>query len=186
MNKKLLKTIALIMIMLLAVVALAGCGKEEKDELAGLPVYTADEDMTGYKVCNEVEGVEFYYPENYVSRGTSKQPIYADPEILGASVNLASSTFPSAYTFEGYIDASIESVKKQMKINGDIEKEYINLNGNKACKITYVATSAGQTMKLSQVVIVKDTKAYALTIGSFEDDFENLTPKMEKMIKSFK
>lgn len=185
MNKKLVKVIALMMIMLLAVVTLAGCGNNSND-LSGLKSYTADEDMTGYKKCSEMEGVEFYYPENYVSRGTSKQPIYTDPEILGASVNLATSTYPSAYSFEEYIDASIEAVKKQMTINGDVEKEYINLNGNKACKITYVASSQGQTMKLSQVVIVKDTKAYALTLGSLENDFEAFTPKMEKMIKSFK
>lgn len=186
MNKKLVKAIALMMIMLLAVVTLTGCGNDNKDELSGLKVYTADEDMTGYKKCSEMEGVEFYYPENYTSVGKATQPIYMDPEILGASVNLASSTYPSAYEFEGYIDASIASVKNQMTIKGDIEKEFINLNGNKACKLTYVATRQGQTMKLTQVVFVKGEKAYALTMGSLEKDFEALTPKMEKMIKSFK
>lgn len=185
--KKSMKLIVLMIIMVMGVVTLAGCGKtEETDNLSGLAVYTADEDMTGYKKCEDMAGVEFYYPDNYISAGKSTQPTFADPEIIGASVNIVSQAFPSSLTFEGYIDTSIASVKKQMTIEGDINKEYINLNGRKAAKLDYKATASGNTMVLSQVVILKDSKVYLLTVGSLEKDAESFKPKMEKMIKSFK
>lgn len=190
MNKKLTKWIVLALIMVVTLVTLAGCGKTAEDKktdaLEGLAVYTQDEDMTDYTKCTEMEGVEFYYPAGYVSVGKTTQPMYMDPEILGASVNLVSSEFSSAFTFEGYIDASILGVKNQMSVEGDIQKEYINLNGQKAAKLTYTATSEGQKMTLTQVVIVKGDKAYILTLGSLVQDAEKFAPKAEKMVKSFK
>ena len=162
MNKKLFKSIALMIIMVMAVVALTGCSKDE------------------------VAGVEFYYPENYVSVGTDTQPLFMDPEIVGASVNLVTADMPDAMTFDGYIEASILGIKNQMTVEGDINKEYVNVNGVKAAKLDYVATSSGQTMALTQVAIEKSGKVYVLTAGSLKDDAEAMQPKIENMIKSFK
>lgn len=189
MNKKLMKLTILAIIMVVGVLALTGCANKEnteKNELEGLAVYTAEEDYTGYTKCEEMAGVEFYYPSNYVSVGKSTQPMYMDPDVLGASVNIVSSNMVSSMTFEGYIDASILGIKKQMTVEGDISKEYINLNGVKACKLDYIATSQGQTMKITQVALVKDSKVYILTLGGLKDDAETLQPKIDKMIKSFK
>lgn len=193
MNKKAIKVTILAIIMILAVLVLTGCtnplNKEEnaqKNELEGLAVYTAGEDYTGYTKCEEIAGVEFYYPSNYVSVGKSTQPMYMDPDILGASVNIVSADMVSSMTFEGYIDASILGIKKQMTVEGDVNKEYINLNGVKAGKLDYVATSQGQTMKITQVAILKDSKIYILTLGGLKEDAEELQPKIDKMIKSFK
>ena len=156
--KKTMKMFMLIAVMLIVTLTLTGCGNtNENDNLEGLAVYTMDEDMT-----------------------------YMDPEILGANVNVASDNFPSSYSFENYVDASIVGIKAQMQISGDINKEYINLNGRKAVKLEYVATQSGYTMKCTQVLVVKDKKAYALTVVSLEKDAEALQPKLDKMIKSFK
>lgn len=185
--KKLMKLIVLMIIMVMGVVTLTGCGNEAKtDDISGLAVYTADENMEGYTKCEAMEGIEFYYPSNYTSVGKAEQPTYMDPEILGASVNLVSEKFPSSFTFEGYIDASIVGVKQQMTIEGDINKEYINLNGTKAAKLDYVATSQGQKMQVQQVIILKNDKVFLLTAGSLVKDKDAFAPKMEKIIKSFK
>lgn len=189
MNKKIMKLTVLAIIMVIGVLALTGCANKEntqKSELEGLTVYTAEEDYTGYTKCEEIAGVEFYYPANYVSVGKSTQPMYMDPDILGASVNIVSADMVSSMTFEGYIDASILGIKKQMTVEGDVNKEYINLNGVKACKLDYIATSKGQTMKITQVALLKDSKVYILTLGGLKDDAEELQPKIDKMIKSFK
>ncbi len=188
--KKSIKALTLMLILVIAVVTLTGCSQtneEKNNDLEGLAVYTASEDMTGYTKCEEIAGVEFYYPSNYLSVGKASQPMYMDPEIQGASVNLVSDNFPSSFSFEGYIDASILGIKNQMTVKGDINKEYINLNGVKAGKIEYVASTDGTNyLKLTQVVIVKESKAYILTIGALEDDYEALQPKLEQMVKSFK
>lgn len=185
--KKLMKLIVLMIIMVMGVVILTGCGKEANtDDISGLAVYTADENMEGYTKCEAMAGVEFYYPSNYKSVGKATQPQYMDPDIFGASVNIVSQTFPSSLTFEGFIEASIAGVKQQMTIEGDIKTEYINLNGRKAAKLDYKATSQGQTMVVTQVVILKDTKVYLLTAGSLEKDVDAFAPKMEKIIKSLK
>lgn len=183
--KKTMKMLMLIAIMVIVALTLTGCGNTN-DNLEGLAVYNMDEDMTGYTKCTDVEGIEFYYPSNYTVKEQSGQKAYMDPEILGANVNVASDNFPSAYTFENYVDASIVGIKAQMKISGDINKEYINLNGRKAVKLEYVATQSGYTMKCTQVLVVKDKKAYALTIVSLEKDAAALQPKLDKMVKSFK
>ena len=73
-----------------------------------------------------------------------------------------------------------------MTIEGDINKEYINLNGRKAAKLDYVATSQGQKMQVEQVIILKDDKVFLLTAGSLVADKDAFAPKMEKIIKSFK
>lgn len=189
--KKSIKMMSLLLILVIAVVTLTGCSMNNQEatnkELEGLPVYTASDDMTGYTKCDKIEGIEFYYPSNYLSVGKDTQPMYMDPEIQGASVNLVADDFPSTFTFEGYVDASIIGIKGQMKIKGDVNKEYINLNGTKAAKLEYVAsTNSSDYMKLTQVVVVKESKAYILTIGALENDYEKLQPKLEQMVKSFK
>lgn len=194
MKKNLTKSIILMIIMVMAIVTLTGCSAlpqisdgTAKDELEGLTVVTADEDMEGYTKCEAMEGVEFYYPSNYKSVGKAEQPMYMDPDILGASVNIVSEKFPSAYTFEGYIEASIIGIKQQMTIKDDeVKTEYINLNGRKAAKLSYTATSQDQTMIITQMAIVKDSKVYILTVGGLEKDAESIQPKMDKIIKSFK
>ncbi len=195
--RKILKKSILLVIIVLALVTLTGCSfnfgglngqtaNEQAKDIEGLPVYTADEDMTGYTKCEEMEGIEFYYPSNYMSVGKAEQPMYMDTEILGASVNLVSSEFPSAFSFEGYVDASVLGIKEEMEINGDVETEYINLNGVRAAKLEYTTNVEEESMKVVQVLVLKDEKAYILTIGGYEDDFAELQPKMDKMIKSFR
>ena len=193
MKKNLTKSIILMIIMVMAIVTLTGCSalpnaeKTSKDELEGLTVVTADENMEGYTKCEAMEGVEFYYPSNYKSVGKATQPMYMDPDIAGASVNIVSEAFPSRYTFEGYIEASIIGIKQQMTIkDNEVKTEYINLNGRKAAKLSYTATSQGQTMTITQMAIVKDSKVYILTVGGLEKDAESLQPKMENIINSFK
>lgn len=194
MKKNLKKSIVLMIIMIMAVVTLTGCSAipqasegTAKDELEGLTVVTADEDMEGYTKCEAMEGVEFYYPSNYVSVGKEEQPMYMDPDIAGASVNIISEAFPTQFTFEGYIDASIIGIKQQMTIkDNEVKTEYINLNGRKAAKLSYTATSQDQTMIITQMAIIKDSKVYILTVGALEQDAESIQPKMEKMMKSFK
>lgn len=194
MKKNLTKSIILMIIMVMAIVTLTGCSAlpqisdgTAKDELEGLTVVTADEDMEGYTKFEAMEGVEFYYPSNYVSVGKAEQPMYMDPDIPGASVNIVSEEFPTRFTFEGYIEASIIGIKQQMTIKDDeVKTEYINLNGRKAAKLSYTATSQDQTMIITQMAIVKDSKVYILTIGGLEKDAESIQPKMDKIIKSFK
>lgn len=193
MNKKVLKITTLTIIMIIAVLALTGCANplnkegNSKNDLEGLAVWSSEGiDYSDYTKCDKMSGIEFYYPSNYTSVGKSTQPMYMDPDILGASVNLVSSDMSKAMTFEGYIDASIAGIKRQMSIQGDVSKEYINLNGVKAAKLEYTATSEGQTAKLTQVAIVKNSKVYILTLGGLATDAEALQPKIEKMIKSFK
>ncbi len=68
----------------------------------------------------------------------------------------------------------------------EVKTDYINLNGRKAAKLSYVATSEDQTMIITQMAIVKDSKVYILTVGGLEKDAERIQPKMDKIIKSFK
>ncbi|MBO5478837.1 MAG: DcrB-related protein [Clostridia bacterium] len=188
--KKLTKLSILAMMMLVAVMLLTGCANnvlttDEKDSVSGLAVYT-EEETPDYVTFDKIEGVEFKYPSNYKSIGKESLPMFMDPDVAGATINIVTSDFPSALTFEGYVDASIPGIKSQMDIEGDIKTEYINLNGKKAARLDYVATSRGQTMSITQILIKKDDKAYILTLGSLKADKDKVSEKYEKIIKSFK
>lgn len=185
----------LAIIMLIAVMLLTGCGNndtktgEKGDSLDGLAVYTAEE-TPDWSTFDEMSGIEFKYPANYKSIGTSSMPMYMDPEVVGATLNVVTSSFPSSLSFEGYVDASIPGIKTQMTINGDIKVDYINLNGQKAAKLDYEATSEGQTMSITQVLVKKDGKAYILTLGMLKADKDantsGINERFEKIVKSFK
>lgn len=185
--KKLTKLGLLAIILLAAVIILTGCANQETEEenLEGLAVYTAEE-TPDYTTFDQVAGIEFKYPSNYNSIGKESLPIFADPDIQGATINFVTSDFPSVLTFEGYVDASIPGIKKQMDIEGEVNKEYINLNGRKAARLDYTAASNGYKMNITQVLIKKDDKAYVLTLGALESDKEAVSEKFEKIIKSFK
>lgn len=187
--KKLTKLSLLAIIMLVVVMLLTGCANNQvdkkEDDLAELPVYTAEE-TPDWATFNEVSGVEFKHPSNYQSIGQESLPILMDPDVPGATVNIVTTEFPSVLTFEGYVDASIPGIKSEMDIQGDIKKEYINLNGTKAARLDYVATSEGHTMSLTQILIKKEDTAYVLTLGCLEKDKDAVSEKYEKIIKSFK
>lgn len=193
MNKK---STQILIIVIAAVIAVGIIGysvwqqqnkEKEANSTDGLAVYTENvQDTEGYKTFTEFTGVTFKYPSNYVSVGKSTNPIYMDPEVSGASVNILQSTIPSAYTFEGYVQASIPGIKSQMTISGEVNTEYINLNGRKAAKLDYVAVGSTGNVKITQLLIEKDGKAYILTLGSLEKDAEAVKTKFNNIIKSFK
>ena len=191
--KKLTKLGLLAVIMLITVMLLTGCGQQgeeqKKDELEGLAVYT-EEETSDYTTFTEMAGVEFKYPSNYKSIGTESMPMYMDPDVAGATLNVVTSSFPSSLSFEGYVEASIPGIKSQMTIEGDVNVDYINLNGQKAAKLDYVASSQGQTMCVTQVLIKKNGNAYILTLGMLKSDKDantsGINEKYEKIIKSFK
>lgn len=187
--KKQTKLALLAVIMLVAVLILTGCGLtdkgDSKDELSGLEVYT-EEETPDYATFDEIEGITFKYPSNYKSIGKESMPMYMDPDVAGATINVVTSDFPSSLTFEGYVEASIPGIKQKMTINGDINTKYINLNGQKAARLDYEASSSGVTMNITQVLIKKDGKAYILTLGALTSDKDKVSEKFEKIIKSFK
>ncbi len=184
----------LAIIMLIAVMLLTGCGNNDtttggKGELDGLTVYTAEE-TPDWSTFDKISGIEFKYPSNYKSIGTESMPMYMDPDVAGATLNVVTSSFPSSLSFEGYVEASIPGIKSQMTIEGDVNVDYINLNGQKAAKLDYVASSQGQTMCVTQVLIKKNGNAYILTLGMLKSDKDantsGINEKYEKIIKSFK
>lgn len=184
----------LAIIMLIAVMLLTGCGNNDtteggKGELDNLTVYTAEE-TPDWSTFDKISGIEFKYPANYKSIGTSTMPMYMDPDVAGATLNVVTSSFPSSLSFEGYVDASIPGIKSQMSINGEVNVDYINLNGQKAAKLDYEATSQGQTMSITQVLIKKNGNAYILTLGMLKADKDantsGINEKFEKIVKSFK
>ena len=87
--KKLTKLGLLAVMMLVVVMLLTGCAnkQEEKDNLEGLAVYTAEE-TPDYKTFDQIEGIEFKYPSNYTSVGEESLPIFIDPDVPGATIKI--------------------------------------------------------------------------------------------------
>ncbi len=177
----------LIIIIVVAIIVVGGFfvfKNVQENDISKLEVYNYEEDPN-YTKCTEIEGVEFSYPSNYESYGNSTQPTFRDPDIVGASVNLVSENAQNL-SLENYIKASMETVKSSLDVQGDIQEQYINLNGTKAAKIEYIAKQNNVDIKLTQVAIIKSGNAYILTIGCLPDDSEKIQEKEDKIIKSFR
>lgn len=145
-------------------------------------------DLNGYSVYTHSSGVQFAYPEAWRSLSTSlDKPVFANSE-NGTNVNLLSETVPTGYDLTSYIDASISGIKTQMgdKLDGDINRQNIKLNGKDASIITYTMTQSNSKVKIKQVCFIDDTTAYILTTAALETNYTQDSEIIDNIISSFK
>lgn len=145
-------------------------------------------DLNGYSVYTHSSGVQFAYPEAWRSLSTSlDKPVFANSE-NGTNVNLLSETVPTGYDLTSYIDASISGIKTQMgdKLDGDINRQNVKLNGKDASIITYTMTQSNSKVKIKQVCFIDDTTAYILTTAALETNYTQDSEIIDNIISSFK
>lgn len=145
-------------------------------------------DLTGYTTYIHPSGVQFSYPENWKSLGTSdSKPIFANSE-NGTNVNLLSETMPAGYDLKSYMDKSISNLKTQLagQIKGDINQNYVNLNGKDASIITYTMVQSNTNVSIKQACFIDDNTAYILTIASLENNDNESSEITNNIINSFK
>lgn len=145
-------------------------------------------DLTGYTVYTHSSGVQFAYPETWKSLSTSSsKPVFSNSE-NGTNVNLLSETVPTGYDLKSYMNASISNVKTQMsnKLDGDIENQYVKLNGKDASIITYILTQNNTKVRIKQVCFIDDNTAYILTTAALEDNYSQDSEIINNIISSFK
>lgn len=145
-------------------------------------------DLNGYSIYTHSSGVQFAYPETWRSLGAS-----SDKSIFGSSetrtnVNLLSETVPTGYDLTSYMDASISNIKTQMsdKIDGDISRQNVKLNGRDASIITYTMTQSNTKVKIKQVCFIDNNTAYILTTAALEDNYTQDSEIIDNIISSFK
>ena len=186
MKKDILKKSLIVLIMLISVVVLSGCGNNNgenntnnennsttTDDLSSLPVYNMEtvENYTEYK--DEASGAIVNYPSGWETLDQDGQKLFRDSTLTGASLNINSADIPEAMLFDAFIGASIEGIKQQMTIDGDVKQEWINLNGRKAAKIDYAAKQTDSTnVTIEQIVFIENNKAYISTIAVLSDNYD--------------
>ena len=200
MKKDILKKSLIVLIMLISVVVLSGCGNNNgenntnnennsttTDDLSSLPVYNMEtvENYTEYK--DEASGAIVNYPSGWETLDQDGQKLFRDSTLTGASLNINSADIPEAMSFDAFIGASIEGIKQQMTIDGDVKQEWINLNGRKAAKIDYAAKQTDSTnVTIEQIVFIENNKAYILTIAVLSDNYDIVKADIENIVKSFR
>ena len=202
MKKDILKKSLIVLMMLVSVLVLSGCGNNNEennnntnnesnsttaDDLSSLPVYNMEtlENYTEYK--DEASGAIVNYPSGWETLDQDGQKLFRDSTLTGASLNINSADIPEAMSFDAFIGASIEGIKQQMTIDGDVAQEWINLNGRKAAKIDYVAKQTDSTnVTIEQIVFIENNKAYILTIAVLSDNYDLVKTDIENIVKSFR
>lgn len=182
--KKVMLGIAFLLIGLLV---LTGCGlasEEKTEDLSNLPVVNAEENE-GFTTYNDKSGVSFAYPSDWISM-SDDMPMFYNPDGTGTSVNMTSEKVMTSISFSGYMEAAKTQVKKQMSVQGDIAQTELNLNGRRAYKLEYTATSEGITLKVNQVVIRDGETIYILTAGAPTDAYEAQKATLDKIMATFK
>lgn len=145
-------------------------------------------DLTGYTTYIHPSGVQFSYPENWKSLGTSdNKPIFSNSE-NGTNVNLLYETIPAGYDLKSYMDKSISGIKNQLssQIEGDINQNYVNLNGKDASIISYTMVQSNTKVSIKQACFIDDNTAYILTIGTLQNNNNENSEIINNIINSFK
>lgn len=199
MKKNILKKSLIVLIMLISVVVLSGCGNNSNtnnsnnetnnttEDLNSLPVYNMEslENYTEY--TDETSGAKVNYPSGWETLDQDGQKLFRDSTLTGASLNINCADLPEAMTFDAFIGASIEGIKQQMTIDGEVKQEWINLNGRKATKIDYVAKQTDSTnVTIEQIVFIENNKAYILTLAVLSDNYDLVKTDLENIVKSFR
>lgn len=145
-------------------------------------------DLNGYSVYTHPSGVQFAYPETWKSLGTSSdKPVFSSLDNK-SNVNLLSETVTTEYNLTSYMDALISNLKTQMsnKIDGDINKQDVKLNGRDASIITYTLIQNNAKAKIKQTCFIDNNTAYVLTAATFEDNNVQSAEIIDNIISSFK
>ena len=164
--KKISKIVSIIFILIIGVIVLTGCENKVGNlvKIAENKREITKGDLPGYTVYTHTSGVQFSYPSNWKSLGTTSKPAFAN-QTNGTNVNLVTETVPAILNFDSYITASIESIKKQLPIIGDISRENVKINGKDASILKYKMKQSDITVNLNQACFIDSNTAYILTVA---------------------
>ncbi len=200
-KKEWLKRSLLAVMAIVVLFALTGCGNKKTNEnktdgsteenstsdLANLPEYKMDSTEDTQEFQDASSGAKFNYPTKWEVIEQDGQKLVRDSSLTGASVNVNSADLPDSMTFDTFIAVSIQGLKQQMTIEGDVSQEWINLNGKRAAKLDYAAKQTDATnVNIEQIVFKNDKKVYILTTAVLADNAEVAQPELQKIVKSFR
>lgn len=200
-KKECLKRSLLAVMAIVVLFALTGCGNKKTNEnktdgsteenstsdLANLPEYKMDSTEDTQEFQDASSGAKFNYPTKWEVIEQDGQKLVRDSSLTGASVNVNSADLPDSMTFDTFIAVSIQGLKQQMTIEGDVSQEWINLNGKRAAKLDYAAKQTDATnVNIEQIVFKNDKKVYILTTAVLADNAEVAQPELQKIVKSFR
>ncbi len=200
-KKEWLKRSLLAVMAIVVLFALTGCGNKKTNEnktdgsteenstsdLANLPEYKMDSTEDTQEFQDASSGAKFNYPAKWEVIEQDGQKLVRDSSLTGASVNVNSADLPDSMTFDTFIAVSIQGLKQQMTIEGDVSQEWINLNGKRAAKLDYAAKQTDATnVNIEQIVFKNDKKVYILTTAVLADNAEVAQPELQKIVKSFR
>ena len=186
MKTKLKTMLVVLVALLLSALLLTGCmDKEENIPVVNSEITAETEGYTTYTYGDD--NIQFSYPDTWVSVGTDDTPLFLDNNGTGTSAGIVIEEIPSSISFDGYIEAAKIQVKSQLTVEGDINQEKINLNGREAYQLSYVAKSdEDNTVSILQTIIKEDNTVYALTVGTLQDNYEDLKETIETISASLR
>ena len=185
--KENLKKLSIGLMLLIAVVLLAGCSVGDSVDLSNLPeVKDLTEGNADYSRYTSTEGVSFAYPTEWVSVGTETEPMFMDPNGTGSSVNYLTESVSSALAFSTYVNSAIVNLKAEVDITGEIEKTEINLNGSQAFKLVYNMNEQGYDLFVTQIIIKVGDSVHMVTVGGLAESETELSEIYENIASSLK
>lgn len=163
-------------------------------KLEDLEKYTkeADDNYTTYK---DAEGLSFIYPKNWLSVGNETEPAYMSTEGKGATLTISKDIMSEDTTvvtdFDAYMGYQKLYLMQNMTMLSDIKEKQVNLNGQRAYIINYVAETGEDETKAMQLNVTqvafstKGNKVYILTMIVVDKYYNDFKDTFEKITKSF-
>jgi hypothetical protein len=177
--------------LLLVVLALAGCGGEEQDQVEG----------TGY-----VYGVPDGWEEED-GDDLDVGPFRPDSLVVGeaedgfaTNVNVIREDVPSGFTPAQYAEASLAGLRdpagagfppeaaemiERVNPSGITEPRDIELDGEDAVEWEYRSTQGGRNLRVRQVAGVMGGAGYTVTLTALRDGFEDGSEALDEVVETW-
>lgn len=185
--------------LLLGAILLVGCIKfdttsDTKENTVEKPIVDSPGQPLLILYDNSQYGIEMGYPDGWTKKDSDKAVVFfmAPPNGITdnykANLNLIIQDLSQdPRTLDEYTLESINAIKAGYQGSQQIESKSTVLSGNPAHKSVFtIPTDKGFTIRIVQVWMIKDNKAYLLSFSSEESVYPLLENDVNAMINSFR
>jgi len=189
MNKKNIdRRLAIFIMAAMILTVLSGCtGGEETTTTTPAP--TVPPNFVTYE--NSTYEIRIMHPqeweimENYMGTVVLfRSPIEDASDMFQENFNVVMGDLPESMEIDELTDANIEQAKTRFAIE-NINSSPTTLTNNPARKVIYNLKQGEYNLKIMQIYMIKDNKAYVITYTAEEDKYSDLLGTIQAMINTF-
>lgn len=189
MNKKNIgKRMAIFIMVIMILTVLSGCTGGEGTTTT-TPAPTVPPNFVTYE--NSTYKIRIMHPQEWeIMEGYMetvvlfRSPIEEASDMFQENLNVVVGDLPEPMKLDEFTDANIDQIKSLFAAEV-VDSSSTTLANNPARKVIYSLKQGEYDLKLMQIYMIKDTKAYVITYTAEKDKYSDLLETIQAMINTF-